>query len=52
MAGDLEMMSWWREKNLLYLRLLQEETIYTLIQDRGTLSLSRVQTDTGTREGW
>ena len=51
-ARDLETMSWWREKNLLYLLITGRDYIYTLVHDRGKLSLGRVQADTGTRKGW
>ena len=51
-ARDLEMTSWWREKNLLYLLITGRDYIYTLIHDRGKLSLGRVQADTGMRKGW
>ena len=45
-ARDLETMSWWREKNLLYgLSSFAATTgarhIYTLIQDRGYANIER-----------
>ena len=51
-ARDLEMMSWLGKKNLLYLLITGRDYIYTLIHDRGKLSLGRVQADTGMRKGW